>query len=480
MKPPRPSGDDPARAAAAGLALAARLYALLRAARLYDESNQSFDRHVREVLAALADFPEEETTLVCLGDCVHLDGVRLRGRSSHLSLFRGLSAEFGARALGAVRFQPGLTAEELRAFVRLWRAAETPELGARLPEELADAGVLRIAPVRAADLGSSPAGDGGTEELDFSDERARARDTFWRAVRGTAGLLAQAAHGGRPPMRQARRLVQPVVDSILRDEYSVLGMMALKKHDEYTCAHCVNVSVLSVSMGHALGLARGTLAHLGVAALFHDLGKIAVAPEVLHKPGALTEAEWLQLRRHPLEGLRILARMPGLSALMLDSMRVCLEHHRNLDGTGYPEGDPGVPPSALSRIVAVADVYDALTAHRAYRRRPFTGREALGQLMGPECRHYDPAALWALVRSVGLYPAGSVVEAESGQLALCVSPNPADPRRPHCRLLDRPAAGGGPAEATDGRWSPMPAHERVARVLPPEEHELDVEPLLAA
>jgi HD-GYP domain-containing protein (c-di-GMP phosphodiesterase class II) len=462
---PRPPRQDDARETATGLALVPRLNALLRAGRLYHESNRSFQRHVEEVLATLSAWPDEEVALVCMGDCFHLNGV-------------GLRREFEERALGAVRFLPGITPEEVQAFVRVWLAARAPEQAERLPEEVAEAGVLRIVPVRARDLGqAAPAGE-AAGELDFSDERARARDIFWRAVRGTGHLLAEASRTGRPAMRRARRLVQPVVDSILRDDYSVLGMMALKSHDEYTCAHCVNVSVLSVSMGHSLGLPRGTLAHLGVAALFHDLGKIAVPPEVLHKPGALTGEEWDQLRRHPLEGLRIMARMPGLAALNLDAMRVCFEHHWNADGSGYPECGERVPPSAFARIVAVADVFDALTAHRAYRRRPFTGHEALSQMAGPERHRYDPAAVWALVRSVGLFPAGTVLETESGRRVLSLSPNPADCRRPRCRLLDGP---GGAPDARDAElWSPMPPHERVRRVIAPEEHGADVEMLLAA
>src|SRR4029077_6562924 len=106
--------------------------------------------------------------------------------------------------------------------------------------------------------------------------RQRAQQTFWRAVFGTRSVLLRTAQTGRPALRQARRVVQPVVDSIMKNEYSIIGLTALKDHDEYTYAHCVNVSVISIGIGQALGLPRQALANLGVAALLHDMGKIAI------------------------------------------------------------------------------------------------------------------------------------------------------------------------------------------------------------
>jgi HD-GYP domain-containing protein (c-di-GMP phosphodiesterase class II) len=260
---------------------------------------------------------------------------------------------------------------------------------------------------------------------------------------------------------------------------AIVGLTALKDHDEYTYAHCVNVSVLSVSIGQALGLPRQALADLGVAALLHDIGKVAVPGEVLRKPAKLTPDEWGFIRRHPLEGVKMMFRMPGLSPLTLDSMRVCLEHHMNFDLTGYPEVAHEWAQATLSRIVAMADCFDAMTAHRAYHKRPRTPFEALQYLLGPARVQFDPAVLWSLVRTVGLYPAGSMLLTESNHMVLAVSPNPADLRRPYCRVLVRPDGTPVPDDAEE-TWDPMPADERVVRVLRPEETTIDAQELLAA
>jgi len=235
-------------------------------------------------------------------------------------------------------------------------------------------------------------------------------------------------------------------------------------------------------------LPRQALADLGVAGLMHDLGKMRVNGDVLRKPGALSADEWLQMRRHPLEGAKMVARMPGLSQVMVDSMRACLEHHMNYNRTGYPDVALDWGQATLSRIVAMADCFDAITAHRAYYKRPHTAFEGLQALMGPNRVNFDPAVMWALVKTVGLYPAGTVMQTTSGHLVLSMSPNPADVTRPFCRVLLAPgsgagaAHGGGQPESTPAPelWEPMPASESVRRVLPPEEHQANTEQLLAA
>ena len=368
---------------------------------------------------------------------------------------------------------------EIERFFQIFAAAEDTALAERLAETIEEAAIEHVRVVPPSELD----GDDFARELDQQPtpqgERVRARKVFWRAVLGTRKVLLRTQQSGRPDLRQAKRLVQPIVDNIMEHEYSIVGLTALKDHDEYTYAHCVNVSVLSIAMGQQLGLSRQTLADLGVAGLLHDLGKMAVPGDVLRKPAALTPEEWVQMKRHPIEGALMVARMPGLSGAMLDSMRACLEHHMNYDRTGYPEVRMEWGQATLSRIVALADCFDAITAHRAYHSRPRTPFEGLQILLGPNRVNFDPAVLWALVRSVGLYPAGTVMQTASGHVVMCTSPNPKDVTRPHCRVLVHPD-GTAPPEDEPVLWDPMPDREYVHRVLVPEEHGITTKNLLAA
>jgi hypothetical protein len=151
----------------------------------------------------------------------------------------------------------------------------------------------------------------------------------------------------------------------------------------------------------------------------------------------------------------------------------------NYDRTGYPEitGDWGQSP--LARIVAVADCFDAITAHRAYHTRPRSAFEGLQYMLGPARVSFDPAALWALVRTVGLYPAGTVVETDSHHVVLVLGPNPQDVVRPHCRVLVRPDGTSPPPDAPE-EWNPMPRSRSVLRVIRPEEVTVDTAEQLAA
>ncbi len=465
------------------------LHAVLRGLRLYSSANQALREQIQELLALISSLMDDEVTVIGMGEHFFLNGVRLKPDPARVNLRRWLMAEFETRGLGGLRFTPGLTTTELETFFRCFLEARDAARSERLAEEAMGAGVLHAIPVRLSEMGSRPLGvegaadgegeaeakaEGGAEE-----ERRRAGQNFRNALQGTRALIARTARTGRPALHRARRLVQPIVDSILKNEFSIIGLTAMKDHDEYTYAHCVNVSVLSISMGQMLGLPRQALANLGVAALLHDLGKLMVPAEVLRKPGKLAPDEWERIRRHPLDGVKMISRLPGLMPLALDCMRTAFQHHMNADRSGYPRVQGGGKQATFSRIVAVADLFDALTSHRAYRARPFTGFEALRFVLDRQRRHFDPGVAWALIKTVGLYPAGTVMLTESGYVVMSLSPNPRDLGRPHCRVLLRPDSSP-PDPGSPEVWDPMPADEKVARALDPEEFAVDTNALLAA
>ena len=480
--PDPPRGDeDSQRLTELGASLLTRFSAMLRTARTYDAANQAFQRQLQDLLAVITQLHEheDEIALVAVADYFYLNGVRIRARASLLSVYHGMMTEFERRSFGGVRILHGVTAAEFERFMQLFIAAEAPTLAEQLATAISEASIDHIVMVPPVELEATDLARQLEERDEKSTERGRAKKVFWRAVLGTKKVVLRASQTGRPDLRYAKRLVQPLVDSVMHHEYSIVGLTALKDHDEYTYAHCVNVTILSVNMGQVLGLERQTLADLGVAALLHDIGKVSVPGDVLRKPAALTNEEWQLMRRHPLEGTKMLTRLPGLSPLTLDSMRVCLEHHMNFDRTGYPEIEGEWGQATLSRIVAVADCFDAITAHRSYHRRPRSSFEALQYMLGPTRVQFDPAVLWALVRTVGLYPAGSVLQTSSGVIALAIAPNPNDLRRPTCRVLVR-ADGSSPTEDAPELWEPMPRSESVVKVIRPEEHQVKTDDLLAA
>jgi HD-GYP domain-containing protein (c-di-GMP phosphodiesterase class II) len=471
--------DDRAPEAVVGRSLVVRLYGALRATRIYDPNNQAMRDQIHELLGLIEEVMDDEVLLVAMGQCFYVNGARVRADHAHIGLFGALTAEFEGRRLAGIRFYQGLNADELGRFIRLLHEHGDAERGPHLAEAAAAAGVVHAAPVpiealqNAAGLGLEPEGE------ETSDGRARARQMYRQAFRGAKAAILRTARTGRPAIRRAKRVVQPIVDSIMKNEFSMVGLTAIKNHDEYTYAHSVNVGILSIAIAHTLGLPRSELASIGLAALLHDVGKLTIPSEVLAKPGRLTDEDWVLMRRHPLEGTKIISRMPGLSTLLLDALDVCLYHHRRLDGSGYPAVTEGHLPPPIARVVTTADCYDAMTTHRGYRSRPFTGYEALHTLLGQDRRFYDPAVQWALVQTVGLYPAGTLLETASGHTVLSLNNNREDLRRPECRVLARPDHSLV-LEARPEIWTPMPRHESVVRVVPPEEFEAGIDRLLAA
>lgn len=464
-----------------GGSLIQRIVALMRTARTYDVSNMAFQRQQQEflnVLRRLLD-EEDEVTLVAVGDYFYLNGVRVKASTSLMGPYHSLLSDFERRQTGGLRFVQGVNESEVERFFQLFLAADDPALAPKLPETVDEASVQHIVPLPASQLDVEDIARELDELPKPQRERAKARQVYWRAMVGAKRVVLRARSNGRPDLRHAKRVVQPIVDSVMKTEFSLVGLTALKDHDEYTYAHCVNVSVLSVGMGQALGLPRQALADLGVAGLLHDLGKMSVDGAVLRKPGALSAEEWAQMRRHPIEGAMMVSRMPGLSQVLIDSMRGCFEHHMNYNGTGYPDTAVEWGQATTSRIVAMADCFDAVTAHRAYYARPRTAFEGLRTLMGPNRVNFDPAVMWALIKTVGLYPAGTVMQTQSGHVVLAMSPNPKDVTRPVCRVLLNPG-GNAPAEGETDIWDPMGPEESVKSVLSPEEHKADTEKLLAA
>jgi len=483
-EPARPLASQESQialASAIGPQLLIRLAALIRTGRTHDVNNQAFQRQLHDcqtVLQKLLD-AEQEVALAAASGYFYLNGARIRASASLLPVYHALMEELERRGLGGIRFAEGLTPAELERFFQLFVAADDPTVAEQVLGDLQAAQIDHVALIGLAEIEDDEVTRTLDQRGDASSERGRAQRVFWRAVLGTKKILMRAAQTGRPDLRHAKRLIQPFVDQIMNHEYSIVGLTALKDHDEYTYAHCVNVSILSVSMGHVLEMPRQSLADLGVAALLHDVGKLAVPGDVLRKPAKLDPEEWKTMRRHPIEGVKMMFRMPGLSGLTIDAMRCCFEHHMNIDGSGYPKMSAPWGQGTMSRIVALADCFDAMTAHRAYHDRPFTPFEALQYLLGKAKSSFDPAVRWALVRTVGLYPPGTVMLTSSGTAVLSQTPNPDDLVRPTCRVLVHPDGRVEPEENGE-TWSPMPATEQVVRVLRPEDLQMSMAEYLAA
>ena len=437
----RDTSDDAyaSRVTVAGRALAANLSVFWKTARLYDAHNVAYVQSLQNLVDSLQQLLGlgSDFVLQVVGDCLYINDQRLRvdvvGYASH----QFIVDELARRHVGGLRFLNGIDRGELVAFTRVFLGenAQSPPDFDRIASDCDSQGITRIQPVRELML---PPAD--PQDTETQGRRMVAKKTFFRAIQSTKNVMLSARRGKQVDLRQAKRAVQSIVDLILSQELSLLGMTTLKDYDEYTYQHCVNVAILSIAVGHRLGLTKQQLSQLGVAGLFHDIGKVVIPNEILAKPGRLSPEEWALMQSHPIEGVKIITRLHGLSPLAMRAIAVAYEHHLNIDLTGYPRVKRPREQNLMSRIVAICDCFDAMTAHRSYQKHPFTPYEALHYMTTKIPERFDATLLKVFIQTVGIYPPGTLVRLSGGELALSVYPNAEDVTAPIVKVL-REASG---------------------------------------
>ena len=262
------------------------------------------------------------------------------------------------------------------------------------------------------------------------DEMGRAAQIVGRSRAAVINLFGEARLGKAIDAEQCLPLVEEVANSVSRNPSALISLARLKTKDDYTYMHSVAVCALMVSLARQLGFGEAQMREAGLAGLLHDVGKMAMPIDVLNKPGQLTDDEFAVMRSHPVRGYEMLMEGEAVPAAALD---VCLHHHEKMDGSGYPKKLKGEEISLLSRMGAVCDVYDAITSTRPYKNAwdPAGSIQRMAQWTG----HFDPAVFQAFVKSVGIYPVGTLVKLHSGRLAVVIEQSPVRLTAPLVRVF---------------------------------------------
>lgn len=243
-------------------------------------------------------------------------------------------------------------------------------------------------------------------------------------------ILREVQRGGEVNIEASQRLVDDVIANAVHNSDALIALTKLRIHDAYTFTHGVNVSVLAVAFGSALGLSPLGLKELGLAGLFHDLGKTGVPDAILNKPGKLTVEEFERIKEHPAYGRRLLAGR-GLAENILRGVG---EHHEKYDGSGYPRGLAGAAVHPFGRMLGVADVFDALTSRRSYKEAMLPTR-ALGVLYGMRGKDFPSNLVERFIKFLGPYPVGSFVRVSSGEYGFVRGGNHDRPLFPELLLV---------------------------------------------
>lgn len=320
-----------------------------------------------------------------------------------------LMEHFAARDIGAILCKPGIADDEL---IRFARVMNRDTAFFKMNQDIN--GVLLIENIFHLELHHVLLLD-KKAGLGPQAGKQKASEVFKEAIDTVKDMVQVLQQDRTTGMRKMNSIVQSMVDNILVNRNTFMGLTHIKMHDEYTFAHCVNVSILAVSLGVHLSFAKPQLAALGVAGLMHDIGKVRVPAEIINKPGKLTDEEWQAVKRHPVDGALLLAGMSGISKM---AMVAAFEHHQLGGPLGYPHTEGEHVQHPFSRIVSLVDAYDAITAARVYYQSQTPPDEAIRILLKKRGSHFNPVLVNAFVRMIGIFPIGTVVQLNTGEIGL--------------------------------------------------------------
>ena len=365
----------------------------IRQVRLYPAGHPLTEEAIKDSGRAVEELTEFEGEIVIT---LHEDAFYLnRSLLPHTSLeFNGLLREMQDRAIDSVTVIRPVSREDMYDLAN-FIAGEGDDLPAggtvRLNERSVGFSELEVSPM--SKLRRSYAGS-----LD--------------ALRAISGSLATDSGF---ELGRVVSAVEGIFEHSISHSGAALLLSTVKSHDEYTFYHSVNTCILSLAMGRLVGLEKEQLLPIGVGALLHDIGKVAVSARVLQSPGRLNEEQWKEIQLHPQEGAQAIMAAAGVGHEI--SATIAFEHHARFDGKGYPTVTRAGKPHVFSRLVSVADTYDAVTTRRSYRRAE-TPNRALNVLLNGAGSNYDPDLVTGFIQMMGVYPPGSILVLSGGETVM--------------------------------------------------------------
>jgi HD-GYP domain-containing protein (c-di-GMP phosphodiesterase class II) len=387
---------------------------VIKTVQIHSFDNVAVTNALKKLLNVLNTLLTEGTVnLDLIGEFFHLNGTRIRYSTDSMLNYNFLVNEFKMRQLGSVIFKDTLHEDDVRTFLKaLITASSSNSPFEVLSEHLKENKKIDILRLRKPKEG---------EEL---DRKKIVKKAYLNAVTLTKNISRQIASGEKINLKKAKRVMEVIVDQILEEEPTLIGMTTIKDYDEYTYFHSVNVSILSLALGQRLGLSKKVLTELGLAALFHDIGKIDVPKEILNKPTDFTEKDWEIIHKHPAWGVCNILKIKGVDPFSITAAITAFEHHLNYDLSGYPKIKNKIQLDLFSKIIAIADNYDAMTSSRVYARIPLSPEKALSVLLEKSGSVLDPYLVKIFVNMIGIYPIGTLVMLDTQELGLVFENNP--------------------------------------------------------
>ncbi len=406
----------------------AQLVAVAKNAGIYPPKHPSVLNPATEVCTLLKNLFVGRTrvSLNIVNAEIFIEKQLLRAESLKYTDFLRMLTEKGVNSLS---FTPDITPESLTTFFSLLSGATKTSFGNESVRALMkEHGVAGIQFERLVALDTSK------DVYDLVEDKADAalaRSSYQEALACMQLAGEDISASKMIDINGLQKAISSLMGDFLNERDAMIGIMGIKSYDEYLFHHSVNVAITSLLFASKLSLDSNQMKTVGIGGLMHDIGKLKIPREIMNKPGKLDESEWVVIRRHPIEGAKILMRFDKIGEL---PVLAALEHHAGYDLSGYPALKGKEHPHALARIVGIADVYEAMTAVRSYRRAQNVNR-AISVLLEGAGTQFDPLMVKLFLSTVGAFPPGSTVHLRTGETAVVVEPNEDNPFLPKVKIV---------------------------------------------
>ena len=460
-----------------GFQLITQLNTLIKTSKIHGRTNTALDKPVDTMLTLVQTLAHDRpATLRLQNDFLFLWDSHLKVSPQQMLVVSSVIEAMTKWKIGGLTFTSSVSSRDLREFAHLFVSLDPVAKSiADFRQELETLGVtsIELEDPRVLALKTDTIGSDMNVQ-----HRARPRSAYEQVSTAASSLTQSVRDGGTISFKHAKRAIQNIVDLMMQDEPAMLGFTTLRCHDQYTQKHSVNVALLSIALANRAGYPKVELADLGLAALFHDMGKSAIPLDVLNKPGEFTEEEWAAMRSHPTEGVLSLALLRGITNLPARMAAASFEHHMNLDYSGYPKLKTPWKLSLTGRVLMIADCYDAMTSSRVYRREPMAPAKVLNMMFQKSGQSFDPTLLKLFVTCVGIIPIGTLAELTTGEIAVVLRPAPdkANSERPLVRVIadanSQPVDNGQELDLTEKDDTGSYRHS-IVRLIDNAEHRFD-------
>jgi putative nucleotidyltransferase with HDIG domain len=398
-----------------GAEFIASFYQLFRGATFYNRKNTLIDHLTQECLRVMTPLINSEghLSLRIIKDTFFFNNVRIQGNADQYSAFRGLLQEMKKRRIGELEFKDSVNGEQLIDLVYFLVDLEedNEENYLSLLKELEYRGLSTIQVGKYESLKE--------EEIytDFTRLKQQSKEVYFRCIHFVKEAVEDITNQKMLNVRKAKRLIRDAVVTLTQDDSILLGLANIKNYDEPLFNHSVNVAIYSIAIGRRIGISQKHLSHLGLAGLFHDIGKVKIPKEILVKSESLSPEELAILRSHPIFGAEILMRMKEWDELSTRMVAGALEHHLKYDLAGYPKLSRK-KTSLFGRIIALADFYDFLMRPMVTHHLPYPSDKIFGSMLERSGKDFDPALIKVLINLIGIFPIGTLVLLNTNEMGI--------------------------------------------------------------